>query len=63
MWLRGGDRRVGVRDGLEKWFTTSDLIRPDLHSSQRAYDQIVESGDASAVSHRKTGPAWEPKHV
>ena len=49
-----------MRDGLEKWFTTSDVIRPDLHSYQRACDRIVESGDASAVSHRKTGPAREP---
>jgi len=54
---------VEGRDRLEKWFTTNDLIRPDLHSSQRACDPIVESGDASAVSHRKTGPAWEPEHL
>jgi hypothetical protein len=49
-----------VRDGLEKGFTTIHLIRPDLHSAQMAYDRIVKSGDASAVSHRKTGPPREP---
>ena len=52
-----------MRDGLEKWFTTSDLIRPDLHSSQRACARIVESSNASAVSYRKTGPAREPWHL
>jgi hypothetical protein len=56
-------RGVGVRDGLEQWFTTSDVIRPDLHSYQSTCASVVESSDASAVSHRKTGPLREPGHL
>jgi transposase len=55
--------RGGGRDGLEKWFTTRDLIRPPLHPAERVCDRMVESGDASAMSQRKTGPIREPWHL
>ncbi len=36
------------------------LMRPDLDPYQRACHRMVESSDASAVSHMETGPTREP---
>ena len=55
----GGVLETGSKSGSQP----SHLIRPDLLPYQMARDRIVESGDASAVSQRETGPAREPWHL
>src|SRR5262245_12538599 len=55
-WLGWGWRRVGNRVGNHAFDASRPQPRTDgLH-------RIVESGDASAVSHGETGPFREPYH-
>ena len=51
---------LGLETGRKNGAQPCRLIRPDLDPYQMACHRIVESSDASAVSHIETGPTREP---
>jgi hypothetical protein len=54
---------LGVETGRKNGAHPDRVMRADLNPYQMACHRMVESGDASAVSHRETGPTREPYHV
>ena len=63
--LAEGEPAMGLRweTGRKNGCEPYRVMRPALNPCQRASLRVMESGDASAVSPRETGPAREPWHV